>query len=686
MKKIILLFTVISILGGNEFFGQKTCATDSFYLERIKIKPSIVPDREAFLEEINSKSNSTNLTTQSSATKIIPVVFHIIHNYGAENISKNQILDQLRILNEDFRKKNADTTSIVASFKPIAADCDIEFRLAQIDPQGNCAEGITRTASSLTYGGDNSITNLISWNTQKYLNVYVFNQLGVGGAAGYTFLPGTFNAGDPEDAIYMSYDYIGSIGTSSSSRSRTLTHEIGHWLGLQHTWGSGNNNNVACGNDGVNDTPITKGSATSVCNLNLQVCGSVIENVQNYMDYSYCSKMFTAGQKLLMQSVLNSNSYPRKNIWSTTNLNATGALLTGNLCPPTADFIATKTTFCAGSNTQFTDKSFTATPTQWLWTFAGGTPSTSTLQNPIVTYSASGMYSITLTASNSIGSSTKTRTSYVDVLSTTADYANTYSESFEVGTIPNVDWTRINDDGGTSWTTKIGAASSGNKSAYINNSNNTDGEIDELVSPSINIASISNAALSFKLSYAQKNSGNNDRLQVYTSVDCGVSWSLRYNKAGSTLATVSAQASAFTPNNAAQWRKDIVNISPVLNSTNVLIKFKFTYNNGNNIYIDEINLQPTGTGIDEYNPISNFMVYPSSTSSLLNVNFYATTNEKAYIKLFDMLGKELKTLELSNNAIGSNTVTIDVSNYTSGIYFISMGTKYASLKTKFIKQ
>ncbi|MEN9334796.1 MAG: hypothetical protein RLY35_1976, partial [Bacteroidota bacterium] len=71
----------------------------------------------------------------------IPVVFHVVHNYGAENISDDQILDGLAILNRDYRKMNSDTVIVVDAFDQLVADAGIEFKLATRDPNGNCTSG-----------------------------------------------------------------------------------------------------------------------------------------------------------------------------------------------------------------------------------------------------------------------------------------------------------------------------------------------------------------------------------------------------------------------------------------------------------------------------------------------------------------------------------------------------------------
>ena len=182
----------------------------------------------------------------------IPVVFHVLHSEGLENISDEQIYDAMSILNRDYRKQNADTANVHPDFIDFPSDVEIEFVLATKAPYGNCFKGITRTNSPLSYQGDdggsqvgaiiqgNDVYNQ-SWAGNKYLNIFVCGE--IGGAAGYTYNPGTWNANGMTNGIWVLHNYVGSIGTGGIGASRTLTHEVGHWLNLSHPWGGTNNPN-----------------------------------------------------------------------------------------------------------------------------------------------------------------------------------------------------------------------------------------------------------------------------------------------------------------------------------------------------------------------------------------------------------------------------------------------------------
>ncbi|MEO6304580.1 MAG: M43 family zinc metalloprotease, partial [Bacteroidia bacterium] len=247
MKKLLL--QSLLLIGGiaiaqNDFNCGFLNAKEALFKE----DPTAKARFEKLIEEANNQgANGTQLKT-TATTYTIPVVFHILHLGGSENISDAQIHDEMVILNRDFSKLNPDTTSIIAQYKPIAANCQIEFKLATLDENGQCTNGITRHYTTNTNWVASNAYYTYTWDRTKYLNVYVVKTMQAG-AAGYTYLPGMASAN--ADAIVVLHNYIGSIGTSNSYTSRTLTHETGHWFNLQHVWGSTNQPGVACGDDGV---------------------------------------------------------------------------------------------------------------------------------------------------------------------------------------------------------------------------------------------------------------------------------------------------------------------------------------------------------------------------------------------------------------------------------------------------
>ena len=669
MKRILYSAAFCSLLAFNTASAQETykpCGTTEMYNKIAQEHPELLQQQEE-LEQFTQQFSQQQELLPPVIT--IPIVFHIIHNYGSENISDAQVRDAVRILNEDFRKLNPDTIDIISQFQGIAADSEIEFRLAQLDPQGNCTNGIDRVVSLETYIGDDD-SKLNYWPRDKYLNVWVVNTIS-SGAAGYAYLPGTA-PGASKDGIIILSSYVGSIGTGSPTTARALTHEIGHFLNLRHVWGNTNQPGVACGDDQVSDTPMTKGWTS--CNLNGAVCtAGVVENVQNFMDYSYCYRMFTTGQRTRMRAALQSNTGQRSSLWTTATHTATG-ILNPSVCAPKADFVANFTSVCPGENVTFTDLSWNADPTTWSWSFPGGTPSSSTDSMPVISYSTPGLYDVSLTSGNATGTNSKTVTGYIRVRSTNAVVSNwQFIESLEGVTIPNNDWV-VNGSAGVSWTVVSNTGFTGISSLRLNNAAALPGDIDEVVLPSIDLTAIQSPTMTFQVAFAQKTTTDNDRLRVMVSTDCGKTWQQRYMRSGTNLKTVPAQTSSFTPNNASQWRMETVSISSFASSSNVLIKFDFKGDGGNNVYIDDINVVSTFTGIDEQSGDNiQLNVYPNPAEEGSVVSFMLNDKQKVSVGLYDVLGREVMSLYKGDMLAGEHTLQLNAeNNLNAGIYFVKL--------------
>ncbi|TVZ53181.1 GEVED domain-containing protein [Dokdonia sp. Hel_I_53] len=306
MKKTITLI-LFNFLFACSLFAQqdRECAT----MENLALRQSQDSDLLNRMAEIESFTEKKILEMKSSqnrnaATVIsIPVVVHVIYSNSNENISDAQILSQIQVLNDDFRRQNSDADNTWSQ----AADTQIEFCLATVDPNGNATNGITRKSSSRTSWGTNDDMKRASqggvnpWNTSEYLNMWVCN-IG-GGTLGYAQFPGGSSA---TDGVVMGPQYFGTSDAGSGfylsapfDKGRTTTHEVGHFFNLRHIWGDSN-----CGNDFVSDTP-THQSSNGGCPVGQVSCSST-DMVQNYMDYTNdtCMNLFTLGQKNRMRAVL----------------------------------------------------------------------------------------------------------------------------------------------------------------------------------------------------------------------------------------------------------------------------------------------------------------------------------------------------------------------------------------------
>ena len=686
-----IIAAFIILLCTRNSYGQlpEYCATDTKVAASLKKFPA---KKEAHLknwensekrDELDRK-NSYELIKSSTANYIIPVVVHIIHENGSENISDAQVVDAIRVLNDDFAKRNADTITIVPAFQSVAADCQIEFRLAQLDPNGNCTNGIDRIYSSQTNIGDDD-SKLNPWPYEMYYNIWVVKNISPGGIAGYAYYPGTAPPG--AEGVIVLHNYFGSIGTSSVFNSRVLTHETGHYLDLPHVWGSTNNPGVACGDDGVFDTPITKGWTS--CNLNAAVCNAgVIENVQNYMEYSYCTKMFSWGQKARMISALNSSNGARNQLWTTSNKTATGVDNITTLCAADFDAYPNPSALCAGESLTFKDYSYNGQPTSWTWSFPGGQlipPTTVNDSAPIVYYPNPGTYPVSLTVSNSSGSASKTKASFVNVLSSIATFnAGYYLEDFETSQIPG-DWT-VNDlDGnGNSWTKSSAAHTSGSFSVKLNSNSSGLGDVDELISPSISVAAIVSPYISFKYAFATRGGGANNKLAVLVSPDCGKTWYQRKGISGLALPTAPDNLGNFIPN-ASQWRQETVNILNMINQGNVLVKFKFTNEDGNNLYIDDVNIL-TNLGMNDAgsNP-SNFEFFPNPLQSNSRIHFQLNQHGKVNVDLLNASGQFVEKILSQELPAGNFEMSFPKEmELSKGLYFLKMQSEESSHVLKFV--
>lgn len=617
------------------------------------------------------------------STYTIPVVFHIIHEFGAENISDAQVFDAMRILNEDFNKQNPDWDNVVSQFLPLVANIDIEFKLARKDPNGNCTNGITRTVSALTNAGDQSMKNLIQWPRNKYLNVWV--AASADGAAGYTLTPGGAALFAAADGIVMEHTYVGSNGTGSVSRSRALTHEVGHWINLEHPWGGSNTPGLAsnCGtDDGVSDTPNTIGWTT--CVLSGTSCGS-LDNVENFMDYSYCSKMFTNGQKTRMIAALNSTTAQRNQLITASNLTATGVNQPEVLCA--AAFSSNTRVVCPGGTVNFTDESFNAV-TSRNWSFSGGSPASSTDANPSVTYSTPGTYTVTLTASDGSSSQTSTQTAYITVLNQPGDQPPV-QEGFEALSAFNApEWFVTNVHGDNTWTVTSAAAYTGSKSARIVNSASMDGRMDELISRTYDMSGATQITVSYRYAFAKRATANDDVLRFWTSSNCGQTWTLRKIIRGSnTLATAPNTTASFVPSGPSQWALAEVNtISSTSHVPNFRFKFDFESDGGNNIYLDDININGQPVSVDELVAGSGLQVLPNpasgQASALLNVRSASTVS----LDVIDMTGRIVRSLPAVPRASGEHRIDLPIAGLQSGAYFLRARLGNELRTTRFIIQ
>jgi PKD repeat protein len=461
---------------------------------------------------------------------------------------------------------------------------------------------------------------------------------------------------------------------------------------LAHPWGNSNSPGAASNcntDDNVTDTPNTIGWTS--CNLNGASCGSALDNVQNFMEYSYCSNMFTNGQKTRMLAALISNIASRSNLWSSSNLTATGVNTTV-VCAPAADFYASTPQVCVNSSINFIENTNLAPATGWSWTFPGGTPASSTDQFPTVQYATPGTYSVSLTVTNANGSSSVTKNSYINVLPSTADITiPSFNESFENLTINAAsNWSVNNVDGGNAWAITSTAAYTGNKSIKLSNINNTPGSIDEFITPSMDLTQFVNPRLYYRIAYASLTGTagvdyQSNAMQVLSSVDCGKTWGIRKSYTENTMSTVADQDASFTPTNQSQWRLDNISLTLFSNYSNIQFKFRFEAGEGNNIYIDDINIDHT-TALSELASLKdNFRIYPNPAENDAVVYFTTENISPMHVKVYDVLGKEVYANNMGQLNAGNHNLILNKTLLNStGVYFVQLTINNEVFTKKFI--
>lgn len=631
----------------------------------------LIAEAEAELEAWTAQFVANHNPAQRNSY-VIPVVFHIIHDNGPENISDAQVQDAIRVLNEDFNKLNSDWPSVKAEFLDLVADVGVEFRLALRDPQGNCTNGITRTQSQTTYLGNAQMTSVIQWPRSRYMNVWVGASAGGANVAGYTNYPFVLNNNPSRDGIVLRHSFVGGIGTSSPSNARTLTHEVGHWINLPHLWGNSNEPNLQSNcntDDGVADTPNTIGWQS--CNRNGVTCNS-LDNVENYMEYAFCSKMFTNGQSSRMLAALTSTIAQRNQLWQASNLTFTGVDVPGELC--LARFTSNSQSVCAGTTVNFTDQSYHNVSSR-TWQFPGGSPATSTTANPTVVYNTPGVYPVTLSVSDGANNISVTSTDYITVLADPG-LPIPLEEGFEsYADLSASPWTVLNIDGDNGFMMTSAAAFSGSNSVQLLNNSAMRGRKDELVSNTYDMSDVDVVRISYRYSFARRNTSNDDRLRLYVSNSCGETWSMRQQLRGSTNLVTSGNVSGtFVPTSPEQWAfAEVNNVSSSFHTSDFRIKFEFESDGGNSVYIDDININGSPVGVDELREGGmNAIVVPNPAQDQAQLVYSLKSSGPVNVELLDVLGRSLGVLQEGILPAGPQRLDLPVAQLPSGLYFVRL--------------
>ena len=572
-------------------------------------------------KKIVEKNSKPQIMKVQAEPRVIPVVVHVLHNGTAvgvdANISDAQILSQIRVLNEDFRRKNADAIRTPEEFLPVAADANIEFVLAKQDPNGLPTNGIVRKQGPKTiYGPEDAtiIGQTSQWNPEEYLNMWVvplvspflgYATFPTSNLPGLNFVP----SASIRDGITVDYLFFGTgPGTAANTTGRTTTHEVGHYLGLRHIWGDG-----GCEvDDFVLDTPNQDNPNQTICNDNPSrfSCGNN-NMIQNYMDYTpdRCMNLFTKGQVDRFDVVL-ANS-PRR----ATLVNGRG---TKDPILPTRDISLLKVVNPADALCQTTvapqveiqnvgNEIVSSVRIEFRW-------NGNLIESKRFTTELRTTEKVTLTFGNLDTRGEENEFSFTVVqVNDQADLVpsnNTLTSrplqqgqltlpyTVSLSTLPAT-WIIGNPDKSLTWEkTNLTLDGSAQPALFIRHYEyEAQGQLDYFISPQIDLTKYPNAQLVFEVAHGPYNqAGFQDELLVAIAPDCSLDFDIitpPYKKSGTRLQTVDPTVNEFIPTSNSQFRTEIVNLSKFKDLGKVRVALVTKNAFGNNIFLRNIRVVPT---------------------------------------------------------------------------------------------
>jgi hypothetical protein len=696
--------------------GEHICGTDE-YNKRLQAANPQLKEQESqfnqnwknFIKNYNPNDYRTtkSLGKASPAKYIIPVVVHVIHSGGSvgngNNISDAQIKSEIDFLNKSFRNLNSDSVNRRDIFKDIAADAEIEFRLAKKDPKGNCTNGIVRVFSNGTAKGDDDLKRLSVWDSKSYLNIWIvesiLREVSNGTVIGYAQFP--FAAGaisSATDGVMLQYNVFGQLTPSQNVFNTTTTHEVGHWLGLFHPFQGDSCSNTD--NDGVYDTPPTynpSGARSGPFAFDFNTCGTdnpdLVDQQENYMDYfdckERCQNMFTLQQKARMHFCID---LYRRELTSPANRAKTGIDDENPVvCNAIPNFFSSNANICTGGSITFNQNVYNGTASAYNWTFTGGTPATANTGSATVVYNTPGTYDVKLSITTNGTTVDTVYKNYVTVVSNVAqeatlnyadwEYANDW---YEKG------WRFESENKKSVWKRVEGISYEGVASMKLEddpfNQVPSKGFEQSLISPSFNLSNASKPT--FRFAYAATlvsgpaaSFTSSDNLRVYQSVNCGTTWTQMSGTGsafvGASLSTTGTAkldyATGFVPSDRSKWREVSIDAPKVAN-----VRFKITLkrNGGSSFYLDAVRVSSSGgvsTGEELANAI-NFNIAPNPFNASSELSYQLANASNITVTVTDLLGRTISTLVNQNQNAGNYSVNVDKNalGLTNGIYFIKV--------------
>jgi hypothetical protein len=620
LRPLFIVFFALTFFGS---YGQERCGTVE-YMAKLRARQLIKENDSQFEQWLKQKlqaPRASSVQRKKSGPYKIPIVIHVIHNGEAvgsgANIPEAQIISQLKVLNEDYQRKNADAVNTPAEFKAVAGSLDIEFVLAKRNPEGLTTNGIVRVNGhrpSWTSNDGFELTQLSYWPAEDYFNIWVCNITDYLGFSQFPVsdLPGLENSPDNRltDGVIIWYRSFGSIDDGNFNldpdynKGRTLTHEASHFFGLRHIWGDVDG---CVGTDYVDDTPNQDGYTTGCPIHPRSTCDpAVVSMFQNYTDYTddACMNLFTKDQVERMQTVIENS--PRR-----------ASLLTskGLLNP---DPVNNDLGLRAVVSPEPTQCSHTVVPVVRIKNYGKNNVTSARLrlivngvpvETKTITLSLAQLDSADVTF-NTINANTGTSTLTFEIqltngvtdgdstgndntLTTTvfvpAEISLPFTENFS---LLSSNWTIQNPDQQITWQTVSLPGQSPSNFALALPFFDYElglGQQDILLTPVFDLSNASQAVLYFDVANAQFDQSH-DALRVIAITNCSsVADGVQvYDKSGFELATTGQTNSYFIPNSADDWRTEFIDLTQFTGNNFVQLAFIGINGYGNNLYLDNI--------------------------------------------------------------------------------------------------